>query len=69
VAELVLTIHSALKTNILGQINWAVRRPTTKQAKQMARERRQDKKQQRALEPDPRKEKEEQVLKHTGWKG
>jgi large subunit ribosomal protein L32 len=35
----------------------------------MARERRQDKKQQRALEPDPRKEKEEQVLKHTGWKG
>jgi len=34
----------------------------------MARERREDARRQRTMEPDPRKEKEEQILKHTGWK-
>jgi large subunit ribosomal protein L32 len=35
----------------------------------MARERREENRNKRTMEPDPRKEKEEQVLKHTGWKG
>ncbi|KAF1942374.1 hypothetical protein EJ02DRAFT_502914 [Clathrospora elynae] len=59
----------AIKTNIFGQINWAIRRPTEKQAKQMVRERREEARRKRTMEPDPRKEKEEQIMKHTGWKG
>ncbi|KAL5114306.1 hypothetical protein ACEQ8H_007826 [Pleosporales sp. CAS-2024a] len=60
---------NAIKTSIFGQLNWAVRRPTAKQSKQMARERLRDKRQQRAAEDDPRRQKEDQILKHTGWKG
>jgi large subunit ribosomal protein L32 len=59
----------AIKTNIFGQINWAIRRPTTKQSKQMARERRDEAQRNRTFDPDPRKEKADQILKHTGWKG
>ncbi|KAF2833776.1 hypothetical protein CC86DRAFT_365589 [Ophiobolus disseminans] len=58
----------AIKTSVFGQLNWAIRRPTTKQSKQMARERREEGRRQRTMESDPRKEKEEQILKHTGWK-
>ncbi|KAJ4365000.1 hypothetical protein N0V83_008616 [Neocucurbitaria cava] len=58
----------AIKTNIFGQINWSIRRPTDKQVKQMARERRGDTKTRLTHQPDPRKEKEDQILKHTGWK-
>ncbi|OAL48558.1 hypothetical protein IQ07DRAFT_681327 [Pyrenochaeta sp. DS3sAY3a] len=58
----------AIKTNIFGQINWAIRRPTDKQVKQMARDKRDDARRQRTMEEDPRKEKEEQIMKHTGWK-
>ncbi|EMD62689.1 hypothetical protein GGP41_003503 [Bipolaris sorokiniana] len=58
----------AIKTNIFGQLNWAIRRPTDKQAKQLARERRDEARRKRTMEPDPRKEKEEQILKHTGWR-
>lgn len=58
----------AIKTNIFGQLNWAIRRPTDKQAKQMARERRNEAQRKRTIQPDPRKEKEEQILKHTGWR-
>jgi large subunit ribosomal protein L32 len=64
----VLTAYTAIKTSIFGQVNWAIRRPTTKQAKQMKREKRQEIQRERTVEPDPRKEKEEQILKHTGWK-
>jgi large subunit ribosomal protein L32 len=35
----------------------------------MKREKREEKHRARTLEPDPRKEKAEQILKHTGWKG
>ncbi|KAE8843532.1 hypothetical protein HRS9122_04635 [Pyrenophora teres f. teres] len=59
----------AIKTSIFGQINWSIRRPTHKQAKQLKRDRRFEAQRSRTLMPDPRKQKEEQVLKHTGWKG
>jgi len=58
----------AIKTNIFSQINWSIRRPTAKQVKQMAREKREDKRRERTVEPDPRKEKADQILKHTGWR-
>jgi large subunit ribosomal protein L32 len=35
----------------------------------MKREKREAKKRARSGEPDPRVEKAEQILKHTGWKG
>lgn len=63
-----LTTVAAIKTNIFGQLNWSIRRPTTKQSKQMARERREEAQRVRTSEPDPRKEKEDQIVKHTGWK-
>ena len=63
-----LTNVIAIKTNIFGQLNWSIRRPTEKQAKQMAREKRDEARRMRTMQPDPRKEKEEQILKHTGWK-
>jgi large subunit ribosomal protein L32 len=66
--DLELTHSTAIKTNIFGQINWAIRRPTDKQVKQMARDKRDYAKRQRTMEEDPRKEKEEQIVKHTGWK-
>ncbi|EAT87680.1 hypothetical protein HBI56_120430 [Parastagonospora nodorum] len=59
----------AIRTNFFGQLNWAIRRPTTKQSKQMKRERRDTELRKRTVEPDPRQEKAEQILKHTGWKG
>jgi large subunit ribosomal protein L32 len=59
---------TAIKTNIFGQLNWAIRRPTTKQSKQMARERRESVRRSYSLEEDPRKTRAKQVLKHTGWK-
>ncbi|KAF2035668.1 hypothetical protein EK21DRAFT_54588 [Setomelanomma holmii] len=58
----------AIKRVIFGQKEWSERPFTKKQAKQMAREEREDKRRQRTVESDPRKEKEEQILKHTGWK-
>ncbi|KAH7389706.1 hypothetical protein DE146DRAFT_174461 [Phaeosphaeria sp. MPI-PUGE-AT-0046c] len=58
----------AIKTNIFGQLNWAIRRPTAKQAKQSRRDRRFTERRKLSMEPDGRKEKEEQILKHTGWK-
>jgi large subunit ribosomal protein L32 len=63
-----LTTATAIKTNIFGQLNWSIRRPTEKQAKQLKREERDNARRARAMQPDPRKEKEEQILKHTGWK-
>ncbi|KAI8934157.1 hypothetical protein NX059_008910 [Plenodomus lindquistii] len=58
----------AIKTSIFGQLQWSIRRPTEKQAKQRARERRQEAQRLRGMDPDPRKEKEEEIVKHTGWK-
>lgn len=58
---------TAIKTNIFGQLQWSIRRPTAKQAKQRVRERREDRRSNRSTVADPRKEKEEAVLKHTGW--
>ncbi|KAF1921989.1 hypothetical protein BDU57DRAFT_486445 [Ampelomyces quisqualis] len=58
----------AIKTNFFKQLNWSIRRPTPKQAKQLARERRDEARKRHGLLPDGRKEKEEQILKHTGWK-
>ncbi|CBX91986.1 hypothetical protein IAQ61_000189 [Plenodomus lingam] len=58
----------AIKTSIFGQLQWSFRRPTEKQAKQMRREKLIEKRRYRGLDPDPRKEKEEQIVKHTGWK-
>jgi large subunit ribosomal protein L32 len=63
-----LILVIAIKTNIFGQLNWSIRRPTEKQAKQLAREKRDEARRMRTMQPDPRKEKEEQILKHTGWK-
>ncbi|EDU47068.1 RpmF Ribosomal protein L32 [Pyrenophora tritici-repentis] len=59
----------AIKTTIFGQLNWSIRRPTPKQAKQLKRDRRFEAIRARTMLPDPRKQKEDQVLKHTGWKG
>ncbi|CAN9301804.1 unnamed protein product [Alternaria alternata] len=58
----------AIKTNIFGQLNWSIRQPTKKMAKQLGREKREAAQRARTMMPDPRKEKEEQILKHTGWK-
>ncbi|KAI4665139.1 uncharacterized protein J4E88_010587 [Alternaria novae-zelandiae] len=58
----------AIKTTIFGQLNWAIRRPTDKQAKVMKREKREEAQRMRTLEPDQRKAKEEAIMKHTGWK-
>jgi len=63
-----LTNTPAIKTNIFGQLNWAIRRPTDKQAKVMKREKREEAQRMRTLEPDQRKAKEEAIMKHTGWK-
>lgn len=63
-----LTYMAAIKSRIFGQLNWSIRRPTVKQVKVMAREEREDKRRARTIEADPRKEKEEQIVKHTGWK-
>jgi len=57
----------AIKTHIFGQLQWSVRRPTRKQAKQLVRERRLHRRDGRSNEEDPRKEKEEAIMKHTGW--
>ncbi|KAG9205373.1 hypothetical protein B5807_03920 [Epicoccum nigrum] len=57
----------AIKTNIFRQINWSIRRPTEKQSKQLARDKRISNKQSRAMEADPREEKKKEILKHTGW--
>jgi large subunit ribosomal protein L32 len=66
--EVPLTAMTAIKTSIFGEHRWGIRNSTPKQAKQMAREDREEARRERSMEPDPRKEKEEQVLKHTGWK-
>jgi large subunit ribosomal protein L32 len=63
-----LTHVTAIKTNIFGQLNWSIRQPTKKMAKQLGREKREAAQRARTMMPDPRKEKEEQILKHTGWK-
>lgn len=63
-----LTSTPAIKTTIFGQLNWAIRRPTDKQAKVMKREKREEAQRIRTLEPDQRKAKEEAIMKHTGWK-
>jgi large subunit ribosomal protein L32 len=57
----------AIKTSIFGQLNWSIRRPSHKQSKQLAREKRQAAQRARSTLPDERKEKEEQIVKHTGW--
>ncbi|KAF1358710.1 hypothetical protein EJ07DRAFT_179415 [Lizonia empirigonia] len=57
----------AIKTNIFRQINWSIRRPTAKQSKQLAREKRQYAQKNRTMEADPREEKKKQILSHTGW--
>lgn len=62
-------VCAAIKTTIFGQLNWSIRRPTEKQAKQRKRDRRFEAQRARTMAPDPRKEKEEQILKHTGWRG
>ncbi|RMZ66206.1 Ribosomal L32p [Pyrenophora seminiperda CCB06] len=59
----------AIKNSIFGQVNWSVRRPTEKQNKQKKRDKRSAAQRARTMAPDPRKEKEEQILKHTGWRG
>ena len=61
-------VAAAIKTNIFGQLNWSIRQPTKKMAKQLGREKREAAQRARTMMPDPRKEKEEQILKHTGWK-
>lgn len=58
----------AIKTSIFGQLSWSIRRPTWKETRQAKREKRATKEQARTLAPDPREIKEEQVLKHTGWR-
>lgn len=58
---------TAIKTNIFRQLNWSIRRPTAKQSKQLHRETRQYAQKNRSMEADPREEKKEQILKHTGW--
>jgi len=58
---------AAIKTNIFRQLNWSIRRPTEKQSKQLHREKREYKMKNRSMEADPREEKKEQILKHTGW--
>lgn len=60
-------VDSAIKTNIFRQLNWSIRRPTEKQSKQLHREKREYKMKNRSMEADPRQEKKEQILKHTGW--
>jgi large subunit ribosomal protein L32 len=65
--NLKLTFVAAIKTNIFRQLNWSIRRPTEKQSKQLAREKRQYAQKNRSMEADPRKEKEEQIMRHTGW--
>ena len=62
-----LTSATAIKTNIFRQLNWSIRRPTEKQSKQLHRENRQYAQKNRTMEADPREEKKEQILKHTGW--
>ena len=62
-----LTFDAAIKTNIFRQLNWSIRRPTAKQSKQLHREKRQYAQKNRTMEEDPRVEKKEQILKHTGW--
>jgi large subunit ribosomal protein L32 len=62
-----LTSTAAIKTNIFRQLNWSIRRPTDKQSKQLHRENRQYAQKNRTMEADPREEKKEQILKHTGW--
>jgi large subunit ribosomal protein L32 len=62
-----LTFAAAIKTNIFRQLNWSIRRPTDKQSKQLAREKRQYAQKSRSMEADPREEKAAQILKHTGW--
>jgi hypothetical protein len=44
-----------------------MRTPTEKQRKQMHREKKMEEKRDRTMLPDPRKEKAEQILSHTGW--
>ncbi len=66
--ESITELETAIKTNIFGQINWSIRRPTVKQMKQQAREKRMLDKQDRNMSPDPREQKEKEILKHTGWK-
>ncbi|KAF2690714.1 hypothetical protein K458DRAFT_287640 [Lentithecium fluviatile CBS 122367] len=56
----------AIKTNIFGDLWWSVRNPTPKQAKQIEREKIDDRKRARTMLPDPRAEKP--VIKHTDWK-
>ncbi|KAL6707891.1 hypothetical protein ACN47E_003565 [Coniothyrium glycines] len=58
----------AIKSTIFGQLNWSIRRPTEKQAKQLKREKILESRRTRIVVADPRKEAEDQVLKHTGWK-
>lgn len=65
--ELASDVAAAIKTNIFRQLNWSIRRPTEKQSKQLAREKRQYVQKNRTMEADPREEKEKQILKHTGW--
>lgn len=62
-----LTLIAAIKTNIFRQLNWSIRRPTEKQSKQLHREKREYKQKNRTMEADPREEKKQQILKHTGW--
>jgi large subunit ribosomal protein L32 len=62
-----LIFAAAIKTNIFRQLNWSIRRPTEKQSKQLAREKRQYAQKNRSMEKDPRIEKEEQIMQHTGW--
>lgn len=62
-----LTLTAAIKTNIFRQLNWSIRRPTDKQAKQLAREKRTYAQRNRSMEEDPRLEKERAILQHTGW--
>ena len=61
-----LTYDAAIKTNIFGDLWWSVRKPTEKQAKQIEREKIDDRKRIRMTAPDPHKAKP--VIKHTDWK-
>lgn len=59
---------TAIKTNIFGQLQWSIRNPSRKEGRQHKHEEREKAKLGLTSEPDPRVEKREQILKHTGWK-
>ncbi|KAJ4357888.1 uncharacterized protein N0V89_002465 [Didymosphaeria variabile] len=55
----------AIKSNIFGQNWWSVRMPTRKQEKQLKREKREELKRARMVQPDPRDDKP--IVQHTNW--